>query len=258
MVFDINSELILDSIMAGLETAGSDMAEEKFNKICNAINEELPGVIALLTQGTAEDWKSEAINAGGWGTKYAPAVKYEILNNKEEIFLDESIIDKENDKPNLMFAMMMEKGVKSWSIKDALMKSEKVKIGKDGIKYIIIPFPVRTPRKNTSMNAKSSFGGREMTNEIHAIVKGGGRMPIGTTLNVKGKEIDIGGLTRYNTRKYHSQYGFFRCVTANSTGWQYPDVPAEPIFPKILNEINRQISEVLSEFCKEIVKEYSK
>lgn len=254
-IFDIDTDMVLNAVTEALEQAGSDVSEEQFNKICDAIEAGMPGVISVLTRGMAEHWKSEAKGAGGWGSKYAPAIKYKVSGATGEVYLDESVMDKQSNKPNIMFAMMMEKGVTSWSIKDALLKSEKAKISSDGIKYIVVPFPVATPRTDSGTKMSSHFGKREMTQEIHSIVKAGGRMPAGTTLE-SGQ--DVGGLTKYNTRQYHDQYGFFRCVTSKSEGWQYPDVPAEPVFPAVLNEVNKMVSQLISDFLTDIVKEYEK
>jgi hypothetical protein len=69
--------------------------------------------------------------------------------------------------------------------------------------------------------------------------------------------VDVSGLTRYNTRQRHSQYGIFRRVSEKSTGWQHPGVAASPVFPSVLKEVDRRIQEVLAEFCKNIVKEYT-
>jgi len=253
-MFNINPESMIDSVIEALEGAGSTVSEEQFFKIAGAINDEMPGVLQVIVQGMAEHWRTEALKAGGWGSKYAPAITYEVEGNKGEIYLDDELLDKGTNKPNIMFAMMMEKGVRSWSIKDALMKSDKVKIGKDGVKYIYIPLPVATPRKKGQGNMQSHFGKREMTDEIYKIVKGGGKIPQGTTLP-SGQ--DVSGLTKYNTRQFHSQYGMFRCVSENSKGWQYPHIPAEPIFPSVLQEVDKTINHVITEFLSAIVKEFS-
>ena len=96
-----------------------------------------------------------------------------------------------------------------------------------------------------------------MTREMHRIVKSGGKLSPGTTLNIKGKNIDITGLSRYVTRQRHEQYGIFRVVSEKSQGWQHPGVAAEPVYPKVLAEVNKKIQEVLSAYCREIVKEYT-
>jgi len=254
MIFDLDENMLIENVIGALENAGSRVSELQFNKILNAINDGMPGVVQILAQGMAEHWQAEAINASGWGAKYANAIKYEVNGNEAEVFIDESMIDKTSNKPNIMYAMMMERGVKSWSIKDALLASDKVKEGPDGIRYITIPFPVATPRKKGQGNAKSSFGGREMSNEIYKIVKSGGKIPRGTTTTTG---LDISGLTRFNTRQRHSQYGIFRRVSDKSQGWIYPGVAPTPVFSSVLQEVNKKVGEVVSSFLQAIVKEYT-
>jgi hypothetical protein len=257
MIFDIDTEMVLQGVIESLETAAAQTTEEQFNKIANSINDALPGVIQVLAQGISEYWKSEARSAGGWGTKYAKAIQYEVSGTKAEIYLDEDMVDPGSKKPYFMFAMNMERGVKSWSIKKALLASDKAKTSADGIKYIVVPFPVSTPRKASQGKMQNKFGKREMTRAMHGIVKSGGKLPTGSTIKAGGRDVDISGLTRYNTRQFHSQYGIFIAVNQDSKGWQYPDVPAEPVYPSVLAGVNNQIREMLTEFSKEIVKEHS-
>lgn len=174
MVFNIDPESAIDSVVEALESAGRELSESQFVQVANRINETLPGIIDLLAQGTAEYWKSEASSKGGWGEKYARSIKYKVSGNRAEVFVDENMKDSGSNKPLAMFAKMVEDGVKSWSIKDALLASEKAKTSSDGIKYMVIPFPVATPRKSSSGKGKSQFGGREMTAEMYKIVKSGG------------------------------------------------------------------------------------
>jgi hypothetical protein len=258
VVFDIDSEMVIDTLGEILEGIDADISEVQFMKICEAIDNEMPGVIAVLTQGMAEQWKSDAVSAGGWGVKYAPAIQYKIDGNTGEVYLDEDIIDKGSHKPNILFAMMMEKGVKSFSIKEALLASEKAKVSAAGIKYIIIPFPVHSPRKDKSVHMDNKFGKREMSQEVYRIVKSGGKIASGTMFKVGTENVNIGGLTQYNTRQYHSQYGFFRCVSNDGKdNWRYPTIGATPIYPKVLDQVNAQIHDVMTSFCEALVREYS-
>lgn len=254
MIFDLDENMLIESTIGVLEDVGSQVSESQFNKILNAINDGMPSVIQILAQGMAEHWQAEAINAGSWGAKYSNAIKYEVNGNKAEIYIDESMIDKGSDKPNILFAKMMEEGVRSWSIKDALLKSDKAKVGPDGVRYITIPFPVATPRKKGQGHMQSKFGGREMSSEIHKIVSSGGKIPRGTKTSAG---MDISGLTRYNTRQRHSQYGLFRRVSENSKGWQHPGTAATPVFPSVLQEVNKKVGEVVQSFLQAIVKEYT-
>ena len=101
---------------------------------------------------------------------------------------------------------------------------------------------------------KSRFGGREMTSDIHKIVKGGGKAPAGT-LSTSGQ--DISGLSRWTTDQRHEQYGIFRVVSEKSKGWQYPNGGATPVFPSVVEYVNRRIQEVLNAFCQEIIRQNS-
>lgn len=264
MNFNIDSDIVVDTVAQALEEVGAHTSEAQFMKIAQAIEDAMPGVIGAITQGVANFWKKEASDSGtGWGSKYASAITYKVDGTEGEIYLDEEKIDKMSNKPSIMFAKMVEEGMKSFSIKDALLKSEKAKEGKDGIKYMIIPFPVATPRREGQGTMASQFGGREMTAEVYKIVKSGAKSitsSMADTLSGKGASGEGGsipGLTKYQTRQYHEGYGMFRCVSEKSTGWVHPGVAASPVFPRVIEEVNRQISDVLSAFCREIVREYT-
>jgi len=255
--FDINPEMIIDAIAESLEAAGSQASEEQFYNIVKAIDGSFPDVIEVLTYGMQEHWKSEARGVStGWGEKYAAAIKADVRGNVGEIYVDESAKDKTTNKSLMLYVEMVERGVKSWSIKEAVLKSKKAKIGASGLKYISIPFPVSTPRKEEQGTMQSRFGGREMTDAMHKIVKGGGRLGSGS-LTVKGKDVDVSGLTRYVSRQRHEMYGIFRTVSEKSEGWIHPGKTAEPVYKKVLAEVNRRIHEVIMEYCKDIVKEYT-
>lgn len=252
--FNLDEQMIMDTIMQSLEDAAYQASEYQMAEIANAINESFPGVIGLISQTVAEDWRAEARGAGGWGSKYANAISYKINDDGTgEVFLNGELIDKSSGKPFFMFAMMMEKGVSSWSIKDALLASSKAKTGPDGVKYIIVPMNVRTPKTNKGTSPAKQFGKREMSSEIHKIVKAKGRIKSG---KLKAGE-DASGLTKYITRQKHEAYAIFRRVTKDSKGWQYPDVPAEPVYSSILDSVNDTVNKAVADFCSDIVKEFT-
>lgn len=257
MTFNIEDDQVIDSVIDALEQAGAQASEEQFFKIVNAIDNGMPGVIAVLTNGMAEHWRAEAIKKSPWGTKYASDIKTKLSKTVGEIYLDEKEKDRESNKPKFMFSMMVEQGVKSWSIKEALLASKKAKVGADGVRYITVPFPVATPRKPGQGKMQNYFGKREMTQEIYKIVAGGGKIPRGTLLETNGVQQDIGGLSKWTTKKYHGQYGFFRRVSDRSKGWQFPGKAATPVFPSVVREVEIRVQEIVTEFCKSIVREYS-
>jgi hypothetical protein len=258
MLFNIDEDMIFDVVGQSLEDAAYNATQEQFQKIYKEIGDKMPDVIEVLTYGVQEFWKNEARNSGtGWGAKYAAAIKAEVTGNMGHIYVDESMTDKSSHKPSMMFVNMVENGMSSFSIKDALLASEKAKIGKNGMKYIVIPFPVAAPRKESSGKMNTKFGGREMSNEVYNIVKGGGKLSSGT-INVRGKEIDISGLSRWNNQQLHSGYGIFRVVSEKSTGWIHPGKQATPVYPTVLAEVEKQIGQVLSSFCSAIVEKYTR
>ena len=247
-------DMIFESINNAMRQAEADLTEQQVHNIVNAIDGALPGLIQLLTQDTKEEWKQEAIESGtGWGEKYARAIMSKTSNKESSVYIDESVMDK-TGKKSMMFVQMIEKGVRSWSIKDALLASEKAKTGKDGIKYIVVPFQVATPRQKGQGKQLSRFGGRTMSSEVHDLVKSGGRAPKGT-LSTSGQ--DISGLTRWTTEQRHELYGIFRVVSQKSTGWQYPTIGATPVFPSIIDYVNKRIQEILNDFCVSVIKEFS-
>ena len=260
-IFNIDSNAVFDSIQAALDAKGIEMTFDMVQKIYRTLDNSLPSLTGGLLEETYEEWREEAVGAKGWGTKYVQAIRMKQEDDGGSVFLDEGIMDKGSNKPAFMFAMMVERGVKSWSIKDALLASEKAKVGPAGIKYIIVPFPVATPSAGKGgAKLASKFGGRKMPQDMHSLVKKGESVPEGSTITVtntlRSFEVDVSGLTRYSTRKLHSQYGIFRCVSQKSTGWQYPDVPAEPIFPSVVQYVDKRIREELQKYCEEIVKEF--
>ena len=262
-IFSIDSDVVFSGITAALEEREQKLTGEQIEKIISTIEASLPGITYGLLEEAYEEWKQKASNKGGWGTKYINAIKMKAEPNGDgSVFLDPSVKDEGSNKPAIVFAKMIEEGVKSWSIKDALLQSSKVKVGPAGIPYISIPFPVSTPRTGRSgVHMDNKFGGREMTSEMHKLVKAGEKVPAGSkvsvTNSVRSYDVDVTGLTRYNTRQFHSQYGIFRTVSKNSQGWQYPNVAARPVYPSVLAYVERRIHETLDAFCREIVKEFS-
>lgn len=264
MILDLNADTIIDTISQSLGNSDIDISSAEVEKIVNHIDNCLPGLIGLIVSEGKENWIQEALSAGGWGKKYAEAIRGESKGLDGTLFIDEEMKDKGSNKTNFMFAMMMEKGVSSWSIKDALLKSEKAKDGFDGngkaIRYIVVPLPVSTPRKEGQGTMSSEFGGREMSKEMYKIVKSGETLGAGSVnvTTVSGtKQVNVSGLTKFKTAQLHSGYGIFRCVTSNSKGWQYPGIEAQPIFKSVCDYMDRRIQEIMTEFCTQIVKEYT-
>lgn len=251
--FNIDAGMVLETIAQGLEDAAAQVSETQFIQIANTIEEKLPMVVEILTYGMQESWKEEARNSGtGWGPKYANAIKAKVTGNMGVVYVDESMIDKTSNKPNIFFVKMVEEGMRSFDIKTGLMASEKAKMSSDGIKYIVIPFPVRAPAKPDQGQPASHFGGREMTQEAYDLIKSGKRF----SGKLKGGQ-EVSGLTQYRTRQFHEQFGMFIAVSEKSQGWIHPGVAPNPVYQNVLAEVNKQIQKVLSAFVQSVVREYT-
>lgn len=255
-IFNINEEMIFNTIDSAMREAEANLTEQQIYKIVNAIDGSIPGLIEILIENTSEYWKDSASSINGWGAKYAEAIKTNIGEKEGSVYVDESQMVKVGKKQfkSSVFVKKIEEGVRSWSIRDALMKSEKAKTGKDGIKYITILFPVATPRKKTQGKQLSKFGGREMSSEIHKLVKSGGKAPKGTFTS---SGINISGLTKYETTQFHEGYGIYRRVSKNSLGWQYPDKSPVPVYDSVKQYVDKRINEIIHKFCVDLIKEYS-
>lgn len=220
------------------------------DEIIDKIQKNLPLVVVdLINQigTTAKNiWKTEAVAASSWGDKYAQAIdmKPATPNGNALVYLNSETIDQKSGKPALMFAMMVENGVEPWSIKNALLESDKVRTTIHGIKYIIVPFPWRTPAKKGQGRPAAKFGGRIMPNDIYKIIKGGGRLESDSE-----KYGHMAGMVKYS-KNNHSQYMTFRMVTENSKGWQHPGKPATPVFERVAAQVERMIEETLNNFLK--------
>ena len=240
--FGIDENMVLDVIAGNLEQIGAEVSEKKFFEIADMIDESLNSVMEMVAYGTAESWKAEARSIGmGWGKHYAEAIS--VKDNGTTFTVEADGSNK--------FVNFTEQGIRSFSIKDGLMKSDKAKMSSEGVRYIHVPMPVKTPSKaGQGESTASRFGGREMTEEAYKIVKSGGKFsgPLKS-----GQEIS--GLSKYKSAQRHEQYGIFMTVSENSKGWQHPGVPATKVYQKVLDEVNKNIAIALDGFCKAIVRE---
>ena len=70
MIFDLDSDVIMNSINQAMQQAESELTDMQVEKIVSQIDDALPGIVELLLEDTKEEWKQEAIDSGtGWGGK---------------------------------------------------------------------------------------------------------------------------------------------------------------------------------------------
>jgi len=178
----------------------------------------------------------------GWGIKAGETIKYNVRGSKVKIYADEKEIDPRTGKKKILFVNIIEDGISSWSIKEALLNSSRVRISKHGVKYVRVPFRWRIPNNQQ----KSAYFAGVMPDEVYNIVKGG-------KTRLKGIEYGhMAGLARYGT-KGHYQYFTFRTVSEKSQGWQYPNIAPTPVYRKVLKQIEQMIPIILENYCKALI-----
>ncbi len=222
------------------------------------LNENVPkqaqGLLNTITDKAYELWYEEARSVPtGWGEKYAQAITVEPAGPNggfAKIYVDDGKTDPRTGKPAFLFVNLVEDGMKSFSIKEGLMKSDRVRTmtrKRDGksIKFIIVPFRHRTPKKG---QAPASGFADVMPDDVYKIAKSG--------TVVRGEKYGkLSGLKRYdNEGGGHGQFLTFRMVTEESKGWQHPGKGATPVFDKVLEHVERMIAKTLQAYAEAMLK----
>lgn len=135
-----------------------------------------------------------------------------------------------------------------------LLKSSKAKTNKDGDKYITIFMRKGTPGAKSIPNMPKTIYKKIRKAELaqkfarsgskyKAVLKG---LRGETGSKKTGKASIYEGLTKMGG-KGQSQYGTFRIVTKNSTGWIHPGVPASKVFSLTSRRVKPRIKRMLQE-----------
>jgi hypothetical protein len=210
------------------------------------LENQASGLANTIADMAAQFWRGEAIAASPWGDKYANAIRVDPSTGGQEarVYVDEEQVDERSQRPAIMFVNMVEEGMRSFSIKEGLLNSKRVKTTTKGIRYIIVPFRYRTPKKN--QKPASGFAG-VMPKDVYALVKSG--------VPLRGKDYGhMAGLKRYdNEAGGHGQFFTFRMVTEKSQGWQHPGVRPTPVFEKVLTQVQQMVSAALDNYLRSLV-----
>lgn len=200
-------------------------------------------------------WRKMAIGLArheGWGRKYAAAIQFEPASKgsgRARVWADVAADDKTTRVSNAIWVGIVEKGIKSWSIRDALLASKRVKRSRDGGRYIIVPFRWRTP---AGYKKSSEVFTGTMSKDIYKIVKTGVRL--------KGEEYGhMEGMQRYGG-SLHGQYFTFRVVSDKTptSAWQYPETPGTPVFEKVRAKVSGLIAATISDYIRGFVEDAKK
>lgn len=179
-------------------------------------------------------------------------------------------------------AEQIENGRPARDLKRMLDTSLKVRTGKKGQRYLIIPFRHSTPGKNatgqsmpehvykaarklepssvTGMTQRLSGTGamdiktRQYLTVPQRTYKWGGRLPPGMMgPNPKGKVDRFAGMVRFQEpgkKPQYSQYLTFRVMTENSRGWIIPAKPGLKIVKGVIDDMQPVAEEIFREAVK--------
>jgi len=165
----------------------------------------------------------------------------------------------------------IEGGISAYDMKEKLLNSPKAKIGKNGNRYITVPFRHGTPgastmpnmpkavykdvkklgysRRNNALTAQSTgrqytWGGRYkntsegMRSKIVKKEQGYGRYTWKTGM--------FSGMVKVGSAK-HGQYLTFRRISSNSdpNSWQFPGVKARPIRQAVIENTREEVLQLI-------------
>lgn len=164
---------------------------------------------------------------------------------------------------------LIEDGIKPYNQKDGLLASSKAKVGKNGSRYIIVPFRHGTPGTVAMQSmpqhvyaAAKTLGYSRKNNFLTALVTGrkytwGGRLQNtseGQRSHIaphpgKGYTWKTGlysGMVKAG-KSNHSQYMTFRRVSTNSdpASWQFPGVKPRPIREAVIENTREEILQLV-------------
>lgn len=224
-IFDADSAT--DAIVSYLEQVAPDALQDYVNKMLDF---------------SFQLWTAEAKNSGPWGDRYASTLKVEYARagaSEGRVYSDEA-------HPNAMFANIVENGMKSFSIKDALLagKAARRNKAKFGRAFVHVPFRWRTPKDNDQSKTYSSFAG-QLPEEIYQIAKSGGRVTVDMAESAGDK--NLAGLKRFGG-SLHGQYLTFRTVSEKSQGWRHPGAAATPVYPSVEKIVQAQVQKTILKY----------
>lgn len=248
---DITLELIAEELGKSLENIAPQIEAELRGAVENLANATYAAIIAKI-QGMSVDPKNRQ--------DYLKALKFETIGDSTWlIYLDGD------------WASKLEEGFSSYSIKDALLKSEKVvtvgsragqpwvRKSKKGKKYAAVPFEHKPSGGKMSGDLSQDIkkilvknrAGEEQS--ITKIFKDLGGKPIHGKVATAGKipgQPNLSGLTKYQfvhtSGKVSSVYMTYRMVGEDSPGWQHPGHPGYQLFSEAQQYVENELKNILN------------
>jgi len=163
-----------------------------------------------------------------------------------------------------MFMNFVEKGVKRFDMKPGILNGPKARRNAKGEPYNIIFIRKGAPgtARISQMSSETYTTVKQMdkgeADKRYRVIGVGDKVPLMQATNLK-QRVHSQGAARYEGKgkmdtaagmvkagsKGQTQYGTFRIVTKNSTGWIFPGVAASPVHSKLDESLNPVIKKIL-------------
>lgn len=237
----------------------------------------LTEAVGAVAQQTALNWQAAVRDAKLWvGEKdaYAASIQVKMTGAFSALVWTD-----------YKLAQQIEDGRPARDLKRMLNTSLKVRTGKRGQRYLVIPFRHSTPGKNatgpsmpehvykaakklepssvTGMTTRLSGTGamdvktRQFLTVPQRVYKWGGRLPPGMMgPNPKGKVDRFAGMVRFQEpgkSPRYSQYLTFRVMSEDSRGWIIPAKPGLKIVKGVVDDMQPVAEEIFREAVKRSV-----
>jgi hypothetical protein len=238
----------------------------QFNLSKEEIDELKKGILANLLDYCYNSIHESSNELGKTRGTYQDAIRFEKTGEYSEmIFLD----------PNNKLANMVEQGISGFDLKDGFFKSDKAKTGKNGQKYLTIPFHIGTPDSSPTNPAFSQI----MPENLYKAAK---KLKPGEQIDIKNlpKELQeinprvkivvsngqlfayerksptFAGLTRGSEEKGYGGFMTFRRVSETASGpnsWIHPGIEARNFFEVAQGQLEDNLDKITEDHIKEFL-----
>lgn len=223
---------------------------DMFELIGQDIEPSLENALDLAADIALETWLDTLESSSakeGWKKMYREAITEE-----EGTSENERVLSAEG-----LYVNLVEDGVKSWSIKDALLNGPNAKQGKNG-KYANVFLRKGVPgSKGPTMSssvhsiAKTLGRGETLSSRIKSMSDKIGKGAVAKKKKIKALRESIKGSKDERLQKVgatgHSAYGTFLRINEKSKGWMYPNVQSVPVYEMTTEKANPQIKKIFDD-----------
>jgi hypothetical protein len=217
------------------------LGSSSFPGLTNAIK-----ISANMIQKEWIDTIQKSTAKKGWKSEYIRAIHINFENElNAEVYADE----------NNKYVNFIEDGIKRFDMKPGLINGPKSRQGKNG-RYNIVFFRKGVPGTQHIQSMAQTTYTKVKKMSKDDVIRRYKTVGIGEKIQLKTKTVKKrvktktskgpGGLQKIGSRG-HSQYGTFRVVSQQSSGWIYPGVPAIKIFSLVSRKVKPTVKKIMQD-----------